>query len=170
MEWRKRVGDAEANKIGKKATSGGNKFHTFTEQYLKNEEPIIQSLIEKNRFDQFKVLLESIDNIRMQETGLWSHHLRMAGRVDCVAEWNGKLSIIDFKTSLRTKQKSYIESYFMQAASYSIMFEERTQIPVPNLVILISVEDDVPQVFEEKRNNWVEKLLYYRDLYESNNR
>ena len=91
----------------------------------------------------------------------------MAGRVDCIAEYQGKRAVIDFKTSNKSKSKSYIESYFMQTAAYAIMYEERTGIPVPWLVILIAVEDDVPQVFIEKRDDWVKKLLRTRDFYEN---
>ena len=124
-------------------------------------------MLDVEMFNKFKPILDPISNIHCQELALYSDHLRMAGRVDCIAEYNGKRAVIDFKTSNKAKSKSYIESYFMQTAAYAIMYEERTGIPVPWLVILIAVEDDVPQVFIEKRDDWVKKLLRTRDYYEN---
>jgi genome maintenance exonuclease 1 len=124
-------------------------------------------MLDVEMFNKFKPILDPISNIHCQELALYSDHLRMAGRVDCIAEYNGKRAVIDFKTSNKAKSKSYIESYFMQTAAYAIMYEERTGIPVPWLVILIAVEDDAPQVFIEKRDDWVKKLLRTRDYYEN---
>lgn len=171
--WRKRVGEEEANKVSQKATTRGTKIHTLTETYLKNEnleEKIAEtkaSLLDVEMFNKFKTILDPIDNIHCQELALYSDHLRMAGRVDCIAEYEGKRAVIDFKTSNKAKSKSYIKSYFMQAAAYAIMYEERTGIPVPWLVILIAVEDDVPQVFVEKRDDWVKELIRTRDFFEN---
>lgn len=171
--WRKRVGEEEANKVSQKATTRGTKIHTLTETYLKNEdldEKIAQtkaSLLDVEMFNKFKSILDPIDNIHCQELALYSDHLRMAGRVDCIAEYEGKRAVIDFKTSNKAKSKSHIKSYFMQAAAYAIMYEERTGIPVPWLVILIAVEDDTPQVFVEKRDDWVKELIRTRDFFEN---
>lgn len=171
--WRKRVGEEEANKVSQKATTRGTKIHTLTETYLKNEnleEKIAEtkaSLLDVEMFNKFKTILDPIDNIHCQELALYSDHLRMAGRVDCIAEYEGKRAVIDFKTSNKAKSKSYIKSYFMQAAAYAIMYEERTGIPVPWLVILIAVEDDTPQVFVEKRDDWVKELIRTRDFFEN---
>jgi genome maintenance exonuclease 1 len=171
--WRKRVGEEEANKISNKASTRGTKIHTLTETYLKNEnvsdkiDEVKASMLDVEMFNKFKPILDPISNIHCQELALYSDHLRMAGRVDCIAEYQGKRAVIDFKTSNKSKSKSYIESYFMQTAAYAIMYEERTGIPVPWLVILIAVEDDVPQVFIEKRDDWVKKLLRTRDYYEN---
>lgn len=171
--WRKRVGEEEANKISSKASTRGTKIHTLTETYLKNENvsdkinEVRATMLDVEMFTKFKPILDPISNIHCQELALYSDHLRMAGRVDCIAEYNGKRAVIDFKTSNKSKSKSYIESYFMQTAAYAIMYEERTGIPVPWLVILIAVEDDDPQVFIEKRDDWVKKLLRTRDYYEN---
>jgi CRISPR/Cas system-associated exonuclease Cas4 (RecB family) len=173
IEWRKRVGEEEANKISNKASTRGTKIHTLTETYLKNEnvsdkiDEVKASMLDVEMFNKFKPILDPISNIHCQELALYSDHLRMAGRVDCIAEYDGKRAVIDFKTSNKSKSKSYIESYFMQTAAYAIMYEERTGIPVPWLVILIAVEDDAPQVFIEKRDDWVKKLLRTRDYYEN---
>lgn len=168
QEWRARVGDEEANKVSRQAANWGTRFHTITEKYLQNN--LSGGDLSLWDYEMFKVanpVLDRIDNIRAQEVGLWSHHLRLAGRVDCIAEYEGKLSIIDFKTARREKDVDHIQHYFMQAAAYAIMFEERTQIPVNRLVIIIVVEDGFMQIFESRRDYHVEQLLYYRDLYEA---
>lgn len=169
-KWRERVGEEEANRVSKQATTRGSKIHSLTEAYLKNEEvdfdAVKASLLDKEMFNKFKLILDPIDNIHCQELALYSDFLRMAGRVDCIAEYNGVRAVIDFKTSNRPKKKEYISSYFMQATAYAIMYEERTGIPVPYIVILIAVDGDEPQVFVEKRDNWAKKLIETRDLFE----
>jgi genome maintenance exonuclease 1 len=85
--------------------------------------------------------------------------------VDCIAEYNGKLSIIDFKTASKPKRREWISSYFMQCAAYAIMYEEMTGIPVTQLVVLIAVEDEAPQVFIEKRNDWAKPLIAVRKRF-----
>jgi genome maintenance exonuclease 1 len=101
---------------------------------------------------------------------MFSHHLRLAGTVDCIAEWDGRLSVIDFKTSTRAKKAEWIGSYFMQCAAYAIMYEELAFIPVTQLVVLVSVEEEPePQVFIEHRDRWTKELLQWRDFYETKN-
>jgi genome maintenance exonuclease 1 len=171
--WRKRVGEEEANKISSKASTRGTKIHSLTESYLKNEDledayaTTKASLLDVEMFKKFKPVLDSIGDIHCQELALYSDHLRMAGRVDCIAEYNRLRAVIDFKTSSKPKKKEHISSYFMQTAAYAIMYEERTGIPVPWLVVLIAVEGDEPQVFIEKRDNWAKELLRTRDYYEN---
>lgn len=169
VAWRKRVGNEEANRISVAATRRGTKIHSIIESYLKNEDRPIENNLDLNRFISLEPYLENIDNIHVQERPLYSDHLRLAGTVDCIAEYDGRLSVIDFKTASKAKKKEWIHSYFMQCAAYAIMYEERTKRPITNLVVMISVEDDAPQIFFEKRDNWVKDLLYYRDLYEQNN-
>ena len=170
MEWRKRVGEEEANKISRQASVRGTKIHKLCEDILNNEEEDTSklSLLEKVTFDNFRPLLDRIDNIHAQEIALYSDHLRLAGRVDCIAEFDGKLSVIDFKTSGKPKKKEWITNYFAQAAAYAIMYEERTGIPINRSVILIAVENEEPQIFIERRDNYVEELLHARDYYERN--
>lgn len=168
QEWRARVGEVEANKVSRQAANWGTKFHTITEKYLQNNlSGGDLSLWDLEMFKVANPVLDRIDNIRAQEVALWSHHLRLAGRVDCIANFDGKLSVIDFKTARREKDVEHIQHYFMQAAAYAIMFEERTKIPVNRLTILIAVSDGFMQVFESKRDYHVEQLLYYRDLHEA---
>jgi genome maintenance exonuclease 1 len=98
---------------------------------------------------------------------MYSHHLRLAGTVDCIAEFDGRLSVIDFKTASKPKEHHWIHNYYMQCSAYAVMYEELTGIPVPQLVVLISVEDMDPQVFIERRNPWVRQLIKLRDSYET---
>ena len=171
LEWRERVGEEEANRVSRKAAFRGTRFHNMAEKYLQNELSGGDfSLMDYEMFKVAQPMLDRIDNIRAQESTLWSHHLRLAGRVDCIAEFDGKLSVIDFKTARREKDEEHIQHYYMQAAAYAIMFEERTKIPINRLVIAIVVEDGFMQVFESRRDKHVNSLLYYRDLYEAFNK
>lgn len=158
-EWRKNNPED-----AKRVTTRGNKFHSCIEAYLLNqhiesgEKSIFPSFAEEFLFKQIQPELNKIDNIRLLESTLWSDMLRMAGRVDCIAEYNNSLSIIDFKTSGQEKKKEYINEYFLQATAYSIMLKERYDISCKNIVILISSEDGTTQVFEENPKNWVRSL------------
>jgi genome maintenance exonuclease 1 len=125
------------------------------------------SFIQKELFTSILPELHKINNIHVQEQKLYSDYLRLAGTVDCIGEYEGKLSVIDFKTSGKLKKKEWISSYFMQCAAYAIMYEERTGIPINKLVVLIAVEGEDSQVFVEKRDNWTEELLKCRDFYEN---
>ena len=169
--WRERVGEEEANKISNQSATRGTKIHDLCENVLLNNDIDTSnlSLLDKQMWDRFHpVVLDPLilNNIHALEDPLYSDHLRMAGRVDCIAEWEGKLSVIDFKTSRKAKKKEWIDNYFMQCTSYAIMYEEMTGTPVPQIVVAIAVEGEFPQVFVEKRDNYVEKLLNLRLEYE----
>lgn len=167
-EWRQRVGNEEANKISSKANTRGTRMHKLFEDYLDNSDIDVNKYNYNDtiNFQEIKHLIDiNIDNIHLQETRLYSDYLQMAGTVDCVAEWKGKLSIIDFKTATKHKNRDYITNYFCQATAYAIMYEERFQIPVNRIVILISVDNDVPQYFEERRDVYVEQLMQVRNQY-----
>lgn len=166
--WRKRVGETEANKISTKASRRGTSVHKMCEEYLNNELNLKEFLPnDRETFNSLKGILdEHLDNIYAQEVPLWSSYLGVAGRVDCIAEWDGKLSVIDFKTSRKLKKKKYISNYFQQCAAYAVMWEERTGIPINKIVVVIAVDGEEPQVFEEKRDNYiyecVETIARYR--------
>lgn len=166
-EWRAKVGEEEARKISTRAANRGTKLHLYTENYLKNENSFFDGvdIFAQELFTSFKPVLEPINNIHCQETKLYSHYLKLAGTVDCIAEYNGRLSIIDFKTAGKPKKHEWIHNYFMQCAAYAIMYEELTGIPVPQLVVLIAVEDELPQVFIEKRNTWARPLIDARKRF-----
>ena len=158
--WRKRVGEEEANRVGHRASSRGTSVHSILERYLLNEDtseflPHIKQSLQNLR----PILDRSIGKIFGLESALFSRHLGLAGRVDCVAEFDGVPSIIDFKTSRYPKKKEKISNYFAQASAYAIMFEERTGLPITNTVILMDVDDNAPIVFKEHRDNYTDLLF-----------
>ena len=160
-KWRKRVGEAEANKISYRASTRGTSVHEIIEKYINNDENFKDGYTPDiiSSFLDLKPILDGrIGKVFAQEAPLYSTHLGVAGRVDCVAEFDGKLSIIDFKTSRKPKQIEWIKNYFMQESAYAIMWEERTGQPIVQLVTIISVDDHEPQVFIEHRDNWVRPL------------
>ena len=161
LKWRKRVGEATANKISSQASNRGNKFHGMVECYLKNEglpkdetHPLASYL-----FRSAIETLDRINNIHLLEAPLYSDHLRIAGRVDCIAEFDGELAVIDFKTSTKPKQESWIENYFVQEAAYAAMYYERCGVEVQKVVTIIAVEDGTMQVIEKRNLNELYKLL-----------
>ena len=158
--WRKRVGDEEANKVSTRASRRGTSVHTMLEKYVNNEEGYKDGVmpdILATASSVFDTLEENVDEVWGQELALYSDHLNMAGRVDLVGVWNGTPSIIDYKTSKRLKKKENITGYFLQCTAYAIMVEERTGIPVPQIVIVIA-GDEGEQIFIEQRDNWTAQL------------
>lgn len=167
-KWRLRVGEEEANRVSKKATDRGTRIHSLCEDYLLGKNPEVD-MFDHDMFESIKYWLEDIDNIHCLETPLYSDFLQTAGTVDCIAEFQGKLSVIDFKTSSRPKEKEDISDYFMQCSAYAVAFEERTGIPIGRLVIIMGVDNDYSRMFVEKRDNHIagfRKLrLEYRNKY-----
>ena len=158
--WRKRVGEEEANRITRKATSRGTDMHTLTEHYLNNDElPKVKVPLAKILFNTAKPALNKIDNILAQERAMYSMRLGIAGTVDCIAEYEGELSIIDFKTSKAVKPVEWIEGYFVQASAYACMLYELTGIKAKKLVIIMACEDGDLKVYEEKDVYKYVKLL-----------
>jgi genome maintenance exonuclease 1 len=168
MEWRRRVGEEEANKISRKASGRGTNVHTLCERYLNNENIGEMMPDAKEMFFSIKPYLNLINNIHYQEQSLWSEQLGVAGRVDCIAEYEGELSVIDFKTSKRLKSKGDIEDYFWQCAAYSLMYEERVGKPIDNLVIIMAVENESPLVFKEKTQDHIVGLVKAIKFYKDN--
>ena len=164
MAWRKRVGDEEANRVSNKAAKRGTRVHTLCEDFLSNKEVMVD-MFDHDMWEKFKPLLLRINNIHALETPLYSDHLEVAGTVDCIAEFDGKVSVIDFKTSKRLKSRDDIHGYFMQCSAYAVAFEELTGIPVSRLVILMAVDDEDPLVFVEKRDTWVPEFRKLREDY-----
>lgn len=148
--WKDKIGRDEADKISKNATARGTLIHEYCENYLRN------NIIQDNEYfkNSFINALNKITNIRCLEQQLYSIKFKFAGTVDCIAEFNGKLSIIDFKTSEKLKKKQYLDNYFMQTAAYSIAYEEMTGCKIDNLVIIIGVFNNMStQIFNENINN-----------------
>jgi len=157
--WRARVGNEEADKVTKAATSRGTDMHTLTENYLLNEElPTVQPLSEF-LFKQSKPQLNLIDNIHAIEKPLYSLRLGVAGTVDCIAEYEGELAVIDFKTSKKPKPRKWIDHYFVQCAAYACMLYEMKEIPVKKFVIIMSCENGEVKVYEERNKAKYIKLL-----------
>ena len=168
MKWRKRVGEKEANKISRKASSRGTKVHKLCEDYVGNQELDFSKVQPTNlfMFKQIKPILDHyLEDVYAIECPLYSDYLKTAGRVDCIGMFNGKPAIIDFKTANKRKQRKWISNYFMQEAAYAVMFEERTKIPINRLVTVIAVEQDEPQLFIEKRDDYIHLFQEYRSLY-----
>lgn len=165
QEWRKRVGEEEANRISKRATKRGTELHSLCEAYLKNQQ-VKPSIFDQEAFESIKPRLHDIDNVRCLETPLYSHYLRVAGTVDCIADYKGKRSVIDFKTSSKVKNIKDIDGYFMQTAAYAVMFEERTNLPVSQLVIIMTCDDSkLAEVYIQKRDDWIQKFIEVREDY-----
>ena len=165
MAWRKRVGEEAANAISRKAAGRGTNVHTLCERYLNNQDLGNIMPDAKEMFTDLVPYLDNIDNIWYQEQALWSHQLGLAGRVDCIAEYEGKLSVIDFKTSKRIKTKENIQDYFWQTCAYALMTEELTGIPVNDLVIIMAVDNEKPIIFKEKTEDHIEGLLKAIQFY-----
>jgi len=169
QKWRERVGEEEANRISTRAAGRGTRIHKMCEDYLNN---VLQESIEKYSywdrlmFDSMRIIFdEFIGKVRVQEASLYSDFMRVAGRVDCIAEFDGKLSVIDFKTAAKPKEERYIENYFMQTAGYAVMFEERTGIPISRIVVIIGVDDHGTQLFVKKRDDYIEQFMDVRSDY-----
>ena len=171
-KWRARVGEEVANKISAQASRRGTLMHKLCEDYVNNEEIDTESLMPLD-LQNFNALKEQMDKhfgkVYGQEIALYSDFLEMAGRVDCIAEYKGKLSIIDYKTSKKVKKRSNIKNYFMQAAGYAVMFEEIFKKPINNLVILMSVDHEGVVEFVEKRDDHIHDLIELRKKYKEKN-
>ena len=163
--WRKKIGEEKANEITAKATSRGTDMHTLTEHYLLNEElPDVPPLPEF-LFKIAKPELNKIDNIHALEGSLFSKELGVAGTVDCIAEHEGELAVIDFKTSKAPTPRKWIEGYFVQAMAYAAMYYEQTGTIAKKLVIIMACEDGTCKVYEERNKKKYMKLLVHYIRY-----
>lgn len=160
IKWRMRVGEEEANRVSKRATTRGTDMHLLTEHYLQNQPlPKAKVPISQILFNTAKPALNKIDNIIVQEQAMFSLRLGVAGTPDCIADYDGKLSVIDFKTSKKPKPRKWVEGYFVQAAAYACMLYELTGIKIENLVIIMACEDGELEVYEEQMSTKWYKLL-----------
>ena len=159
VKWRKRVGNEEADKITKAATARGTDMHTLTEHYLKNEDLPEVRPISDFLFKIAKGKLNKINNIYALEGPLYSKELGIAGTVDCIAEYDGELAIIDFKTSKKPKPRDWIEHYFVQCMAYGCMLYEMKGISIKKLVIIMACENGECVIYEERDKAKYIKLL-----------
>lgn len=165
-QWRKN-NQAESRRVTKRGTS----LHSVIEKYLLNQELNTKEMSVDilDLFLQIKTTINNIDNIHALEAPMFSKHLGLAGRVDCVAEYNNKLSIIDFKGSTKSKREEDIENYFTQTTAYAIMWQELFSVPIKNICIIISCENGDVQVFERNPINYVRKLKNAIDKFREEN-
>ena len=171
QEWRKRVGAETANKISTQAARHGTSAHQLFEDYIKNDnfEEKFKSAMPTTQqaFISLEKELNQIGTVHALEAPLYSHELQLAGRVDCIAEYFGnEISIIDFKTSAKPKERKWIQNYFIQETAYAKMFEELTGKKIHSLITMIAVSTGESQLFVEKPSeNYYTKLLELRDSY-----
>jgi genome maintenance exonuclease 1 len=165
LEWRKKVGEAEANRISTQAANRGTAIHNIAEHYLLNNESFPKGSMPAN-IDTFRklrpILDEHIGKIYGLEYFLYSDTLKTAGATDCIAEFDGVNSIVDFKTARKPKKEEWIESYFLQATCYAMMAEERLGLVIPQIAILIAVDHEEPQVFVKLKLEYISKV---RELF-----
>lgn len=162
--WVARVGEEEAARISKKATDRGTRIHALCEDQLLGKNPMPE-LVDMDMWSDLKPVIDKIDNIHALESKLYSDKLEVAGTVDCIAEFDGRLSVIDFKTSKNPKDINNIEHYFIQATAYSVMFQELYDIAIPDITIIIGVDHDKPQIFHQKRKGFIQQLIDLRQSF-----
>jgi len=159
-EWRKRVGEEEANRVSARASGRGTRLHSICEKYIMNEEVFCegQPPFVEDMFKSIQKYIDYVDVIYGSETPVYSNQLKTAGRMDLFCGIRGEKFILDFKTSSRKKSENSITDYFLQCTAYSMMIRELTGIEVPKMIILMAVEDDDPLVFVKKTKDYEEKV------------
>ena len=172
QKWRDSIGEEVAKWEMGRAARRGKATHTLVEQYLKNETPSIRDVLPLGLFKLLKPYIDQIDNIHLLEAIMYSKKLTIAGQVDCVAEYNGKLSVIDFKTANKERQEDWVENYFLQTTAYAHMYEETFGKPIEQIVILLGNEDGTAQCFIKEKKDYEQNLIeaidgfykYYEEL------
>lgn len=172
-EWRNRVGEQEAYKITKKSSDRGTKLHDVCEKYLLNElnDFKIRMMMPdiKDFFLQLRPHIDkNIGDVYGLELPLYSDSLKLAGRTDCIAEWDGKLSVVDYKNSIKEKKEEWITGYFLQCSAYAVMFEERTGRKIEQIVVAIANEEGKPQIFIKQKDKYLEELQSYIERFWKN--
>ena len=169
-KWRARVGEKAANAKSARATGRGTKYHSIAEDYFNNN-------LDLKKYSKFPLpvlmfhhsrhVLDRINNIYLQEAALYSKHLELAGRVDCIAEFDGVLSIIDFKTAEEPKREKYLYDYFVQETAYACMLQENYGLSVKQLVTIVACENGETQVVvHPPKKEFFMKLMSYIDEYQ----
>ena len=172
QEWRDKIGENVANWEMGRAARRGKATHLLIEQYIKGLTPSERGVLPLGLFRLIKPYVDQIDNIHCLETIMYSKKLTIAGQVDCIAEYNGKLSVIDFKTANKERQESWIENYFMQTTAYAQMYEEMFGKEIEQIVILLASEDGSVQSFIKEKKDYMDPLKksindfykYYEEL------
>jgi genome maintenance exonuclease 1 len=158
-KWKKSVGEETANKISRIACSRGTNMHLMCEEYLNNQKLTCKIPDALELFYSLKPELNKINNILGQEKVLYSDKLKVAGRVDCIADYDGISSIIDFKTSKKIKSEEDIQSYFLQTTFYALALAELKNIVVKQVVILMATDNEKPQIFIKPISPYIKPLI-----------
>jgi genome maintenance exonuclease 1 len=173
IAWRKRVGEEEANKVSRQASTRGTAVHKLAEDYVDNKPDWKGKHMPSNiaTFNTLRPILDArLNNVWMQEAFLYSDKLKTAGQVDCIGEWDGVLSIIDFKTSKRVKKEEDITNYFIQMCFYAAAFLERTGIAIKQAVVVMAVDDNEPLIFKVNTFDYLDHFISvrkkYKEMYE----
>ena len=172
VKWRKRIGIEEANRITKRATARGTDFHEAVEVYMRNNEIEWGNFrpLTKIMFAHAKPYLDRINNIHAIERTLYSEYLGLAGRVDCIAEYEGELAVIDFKTSDKIKPEDWLEHYFVQEMFYASAYYELTGIPIKKLITIMVTPGGEVKVFDKRNKGEYIRLLvrYIKEFVQHN--
>ena len=173
QKWRDSIGNDVANWEMGRAARRGKATHTLVEQYLKGETPSERSVLPLGLFRLLKPYVDQINNIHLLEAIMYSHKLTVAGQVDCVAEYNGKLSVIDFKTANKERQESWIDNYFLQTTAYAQMYEETFGKNIDQIDIILASEDGSVQNFVKEKKDYMSPLMksideFYKYYQEQN--
>lgn len=160
VDWRNSLGPAKAKQETERCAARGSAIHEIVEQYLQNKEVDFSKYKNeyKLKFNQIKNTLKKINNINVQEVALYSNEMKIAGRVDCIGEFDGTLAVIDFKTSTNHKSKTMIYDYYLQATAYALMYFEMTGVLIEDIVIIMAVENGFPLLFREKITKYIGPL------------
>lgn len=170
IDWRKKVGNEEADKITNAATRRGTDLHTLNECYLQNIFPPDVPEISKKLFEVNKPALDKIGKILGIELGMFSDYLGIAGTCDLIAEFDGELAIIDYKTSKKPKPREWLEHYFVQCCAYAFMLKELTGLEVKKFVIIMSCENGELSIYEERDiAKYIKLLVKYIKHYVTEN-
>ena len=157
-KWRESVGEGAANWEMARAARRGTATHNLIEQYLKSETPSERSVLPLGLFKLLKPYVDQINNIHLLEAIMYSHKLTVAGQVDCIAEYNGKLSVIDFKTANKERNDEWNKNYYIQTAAYAVMYEELFGTPIEQIVIIMASEDGAGRVFVKNKADYLSHL------------
>ena len=163
IKWRQRVGEEVANHVMITSANRGTAVHNMVEDHLNNidinnVEKYKKQFLPRMMFQVLKPVLNNINNISLQEAQMFSEKYTVAGRCDCIAEYDGELSVIDFKTSKGEKEEDWIENYFIQGAAYAEMYEEHFGTPINQIVILVVTEEGTTQIFKKNKQEYLPKL------------
>ena len=169
VKWRESIGEDVANWEMNRAARRGKSFHKLVEQYLNNETPSIRDVLPLGLFRLAKPYIDQINNIRLLEKIMYSKKLTIAGQVDCIAEYNGKLSVIDFKSANKERKEDWIENYFLQCTAYSSMYEETFGEKIEQIVVLLAAEDGTMTAYVKDPQDYIEELVlsietFYRSV------